>query len=426
MTITGESQARSLDASDPVPSRHDEFRIPSRLDGNGDIAYFAGNSLGLQPRALADDLAIELNDWARLAVEGHREATHPWVDFHELLRAPLSRLVGAEESEVVAMNSLTVNLHLLMASFYQPTATRFRIVIEDSAFPSDSYAVRSHAKFRGFDPDAAILRLTPRPGEANLRTDDVISTVVEQADSIALLLLGGVNYLTGQLLDIPAITAAARAADIVVGWDLAHAVGNVPLALHDSGADFAAWCSYKYLNSGPGAIAGVFVHERHHADRSLPRLEGWWSTDPASRFDMQPTVRPVASADAWQVSNPPILALAPVLTSLGIFDDSGMLALRERSVRLTAHLESLLDEHLVDRGFSVLTPRDAGQRGAQLSLHVGERDANEIANRLRHRHGVIADTRGSRIIRLAPAPLYCTFHDNWRAVQALVESEESR
>ena len=239
-------------------------------------------------------------------------------------------------------------------------------------------------------------------------------------------MLGGVNYRTGQFLDIPAITTAARDVGIVVGWDLAHAAGNVPLSLHDSGADFAAWCSYKYLNSGPGSLAGVFIHERHHSDRSLPRLEGWWSTDPATRFAMNPTVQTVDSADAWQVSNPPILALAPVLTSLGIFDGVGMTALRERSVRLTGHLESLLDEHCIDRGYTVLTPRDPAQRGAQLSVHVGDRDAGVIADTLRHRHGVIADTRGSHIIRLAPVPLYCTFHDNWRVVQALVDIEESR
>ena len=426
MSIAGEQDALTRDAADSVPSARHLFCIPPGPDGIDEVAYFAGNSLGLQPRALAADLAIELDDWARLAVEGHREATHPWVDFHELLRAPLARLVGAHESEVIAMNSLTVNLHLLMASFYRPTSTRFRIVIEDSAFPSDSYAVRSHAAFRGFDPDDAIVRLTPRQGEVNLRTEDVISTVVDQADSIALLMLGGVNYLTGQFLDIPAITTAARDVGIVVGWDLAHAAGNLPLSLHDSGADFAAWCSYKYLNSGPGSLAGVFIHERHHSDRSLPRLEGWWSTDPATRFAMNPTVQTVDSADAWQVSNPPILALAPVLTSLGIFDGVGMTALRERSVRLTGHLESLLDEHCIDRGYTVLTPRDPAQRGAQLSVHVGDRDAGVIADTLRHRHGVLADTRGSHIIRLAPVPLYCTFHDNWRVVQALVDIEESR
>ena len=426
MSIAGEQDALTRDAADSVPSARHLFCIPPGPDGIDEVAYFAGNSLGLQPRALAADLAIELDDWARLAVEGHREATHPWVDFHELLRAPLARLVGAHESEVIAMNSLTVNLHLLMASFYRPTSTRFRIVIEDSAFPSDSYAVRSHAAFRGFDPDDAIVRLTPRQGEVNLRTEDIISTVVDEADSIALLMLGGVNYLTGQFLDIPAITTAARDVGIVVGWDLAHAAGNLPLSLHDSGADFAAWCSYKYLNSGPGSLAGVFIHERHHSDRSLPRLEGWWSTDPATRFAMNPTVQTVDSADAWQVSNPPILALAPVLTSLGIFDGVGMTALRERSVRLTGHLESLLDEHCIDRGYTVLTPRDPAQRGAQLSVHVGDRDAGVIADTLRHRHGVIADTRGSHIIRLAPVPLYCTFHDNWRVVQALVDIEESR
>jgi len=417
MSIPGRDDATTRENSDAVPTRRGDFLIPPHA--GGEVAYMAGNSLGLQPRAVADDLAIELNDWATLAVEAHVEGTHPWVDFHEFLRAPLSRLVGARETEVVAMNSLTVNLHLLMASFYQPSASRHRIVIEDSSFPSDSYAVRSHAEFRGYNADEAIVRLRPREGETTLRTDDIVDLVTREGESIALIMLGGVNYLTGQLMDIATITAAAQSAGVVVGWDLAHAAGNVPLQLHDWNVDFAAWCSYKYLNSGPGAVAGVFVHERHLADQSIPRLSGWWSNDPSNRFEMLPTLTPVFSADAWQLSNPPILGLAPVLTSLAIFDSVGIATLRERSLRLTGYLNQLLDAHVIDRGFTVVTPSDPAARGAQLSLDVGERDARSVTRALRHGHAVIADARGEHVIRLAPVPLYCTYDDCWRVADAL-------
>jgi kynureninase len=411
-----EEQARRLDADDPLPTLRARFLVPTHSDGR-EVAYLAGNSLGLQPRRLADDLAVELRDWATLAVEGHREATHPWVDFHELLRGPMARLVGAADAETVVMNSLTVNLHLLMASFYRPTPQRFRILIEDTAFPSDSYAVRSHAAFRGFDPDDAVVRARPRPGEDNLRTDDIESML--RREEFALVLFGGVNYYTGELMDIPAITRAGHDAGAVVGWDLAHAAGNVELSLHEWGVDFAAWCTYKYLNSGPGAVAAAFVHERHLGDETIPRLSGWWSNDPANRFQMLPTLTPVPTADAWQLSNPPILALAPVLTSLTMFDEVGMPALRAKSRRLTAYLEALLTEHVVPLGQRVLTPADPDRRGAQLSLHVGDRDAAKVAARLRHEHGVIADVREPDVIRLAPVPMYCTFHDCLRVVHAL-------
>ena len=419
MNLLDRSGAHGLELADPVTTRRGEFLVPQH-HGN-EVAYLAGNSLGLQPQAVAADLAGELNDWATLAVEAHVEGTHPWVNFHELLRGPLSRLVGAREAEVVAMNSLTVNLHLLMVSFYRPTESRHRIVIEDSAFPSDSYAVRSHAEFRGYNADEAIVRLRPREGETALRTADVVDLLAREGDSIALVMLGGVNYLTGQLMDMPTITAAGHAAGAIVGWDLAHAVGNVPLSLHDWDVDFAAWCSYKYLNSGPGAVAGAFVHERHLTDESIPRLSGWWSNDPTNRFEMLPMLTPMHTADAWQLSNPPILAMAPVLTSLGLFDSVGIEALRDRSLRLTGYLEALLEARVLDRGFSVITPRDPQCRGAQLSLDVGARDAREVSRRLRHDHGVIADSRGERVIRLAPVPMYCTFDDCWRVADALAQ-----
>lgn len=417
--MTSEDDARVRDAADELPTLRERFHVPAY--GAGQAAYFAGNSLGLQPKALAARLEQELTDWAQLGVEGHLEAARPWVSYHELLRDPSARLVGALPSEVVAMNSLTVNLHLMMVSFYRPSAGRFKILIEDSAFPSDSYAVRSQAAWHGYHPDDAVVRLKPRPGEAALRADDVVTYVQQHGDEIAMVLLGAVNYYSGEFFDIEPITAAAHAAGALVGWDLAHAAGNVPTRLHDWDVDWAAWCSYKYLNSGPGAVAGAFVHERHLADRSLPKLAGWWSTDPATRFDMGPVVTPVDTADSWQLSNPPILAMAPVLVSLEMFDEVGMAALRAKSIRLTGYLEALLDDASDGRQFDVITPRDPQRRGAQLSVRVHGLDAGKVSGALRREHGVYADARQPDVIRLAPAPMYCTHHDCWRAVHALTE-----
>ena len=414
-----EQQALELDAADPLPTRRAEFCVPPSGTLAGEAAYMAGNSLGLQPKALRARIGAELDDWARLGVEGHLQARRPWLPYHELLREPAARLVGARLEEVVVMNSLTVNLHLMMVSFYRPTPQRHAIVIEDSAFPSDSYAVRSQAAFHGFDPDEAVVRLPPRPGEAALRTADVVRYLGEHGERVALVLLGAVNYFTGELLDIDAITAAGHAAGAVVGWDLAHAAGNVPLRLHDSGADWAAWCSYKYLNAGPVSLAGVFVHERHLADRSLPKFAGWWSTDPRTRFQMAPALTPVDTADSWQVSNPPILAMAPVLLSLEMFDQTGMPALRAKSMRLTGYLESLLDEACAARPAAVITPRNPDRRGAQLSVRISDRDVGPVTERLRQEFGVFADARRPDVIRLAPAPMYNTFHDCWRAATAL-------
>ncbi|GAA1870567.1 kynureninase [Actinomadura bangladeshensis] len=412
-----EEEARRLDGSDPLPTLRGEFLVPPAPGGAyAEAAYFAGNSLGLQPRAVAGRLREELDDWARLAVEGHTQARRPWVDYHALLREPAARLVGALPREVVAMNSLTVNLHLMMASFYRPAGDRTRIVIEDTAFPSDSYAVASQAVHHGLDPAATVVRLKPRPGEDNLRTEDVIGLLEREGGTVALVLLGGVNYLTGQLMDMPAITKAGRAAGAVVGWDLAHAAGNVPLRLHDWDVDFAAWCTYKYLNSGPGAVAGCFVHERHVRDASVPKLSGWWGTEPAVRFRMDPDIAPPASADAWQLSNPPIMALAPVLASLEIFDRVGMDALRAKSERLTGYLASRLAPV---GGVEIITPVDPAARGTQLSLRVA--DAGGLVRRLAEDHGVVADAREPDVVRLAPAPLYCTFHDCHRAAEALAD-----
>lgn len=416
-----EDEARRLDAADQ--GHRDLFHIPP-ADGGlyADTAYFAGNSLGLQPRATRAELLEDLADWQRLGVEGHQEAGRPWLPYHELLTETAARLVGARPEETVAMNSLTVNLHLLMVSFYRPRGERVRLVIEDSAFPSDSYAVRSQARLHGLDPDDAVVRLRPREGEDTLRTEDVLDFLAREGHTVALVILGGVNYLTGEFMDIPAITSAGQAAGAVVGWDLAHAVGNVPLQLHDWNVDFAAWCTYKYLNSGPGAVAGAFVHERHLGDRDLQRFEGWWSTEPSTRFRMAPVSEPPATADAWQISNPPVFAMGPVRTSLELFDKVGMTALRERSERLTGYLERLLDEVTANRPITVVTPRDPRRRGCQLSLRISGGSAAELARRLRHEYGVVTDVREPDIIRVAPVPLYSTFHDCWRAADALART----
>lgn len=413
-----EQEARRLDESDP--GHRELFHVPPAEGGKyPQVAYFAGNSLGLQPRAASAELDAEVTAWRTLAVEGHTDGARPWLSYQELFNAANARLVGALPIETVVMNTLTVNLHLLMVSFYRPSGTRDRIVIEDTAFPSDSYAVRSQARFHGRDPDTTVVRLRPRPGEEHLRTEDVLDYLEREGDRVALLMLGGVNYLTGELLDLPTITEAGRRAGAVVGWDLAHVAGNVPLALHDWGVDFAAWCTYKYLNSGPGSPGGVFIHERHLGDPTVPRFEGWWGTDPATRFEMAPISRPLPTADAWLISNPPILAMAPMVASLRIFDEVGMPALRERSLRLTGYLERLLDEVTPRRPMEVITPRDPQRRGCQLSVRLHRESPRNLVKRLRHEYGVIADAREPNIVRFAPVPLYSTYHDCWRAATAL-------
>jgi kynureninase len=412
-----ENSSLAREAADP--SRRADFLVPPWPGAGGEWAYFAGNSLGLQPRGAAAAVAQELEAWATLAVEGWFEGVEPWLTSADGLRGSLAHLVGAEVEEVVAMNTLTVNLHLLMATFYRPTAERFRIVIEDAAFPSDSHAVASQARHHGYDPAGAVVRLRPREGEAALRSEDITGELERLRDSVALVLLGGVNYLTGELVDIPAVTAAGHDIGAVVGWDLAHAAGNVPLDLHAWDVDWAAWCHYKYVNAGPGGPGGAFVHERHGRDASLPRLAGWWGNDPATRFRMEPGFVPRAGAVGWQVSTPPVIAFAPLRASLALFDAAGMPALRERSLRLTGYLESLLDVVASERRVQILTPRDPARRGCQLSLSVP--DARTLSSRLRAEHGVICDVREPDVIRLAPVPLYSSYHDCWRAATALRE-----
>jgi kynureninase len=420
--LLDERRALDLDQSDPLGGLRERFLVPAAGSGpHAEVAYLAGNSLGLQPRATGERIAEELADWARLGVEGHTEAARPWVSYHGLLREPAARLVGARPSEVVMMNSLTVNLHLMMVSFYRPTQQRRAVLVEDSTFPSDSYAVRSQVAFHGYDPDVDVVRLKPREGENVLRSEDVVGYLDKHGASAALVLLGAVNYLSGEFLDIKSITAAGHRAGAVVGWDLAHAAGNVPLRLHEWDVDWAAWCTYKYLNSGPGAVAGAFVHERHLRDTDRPRLAGWWSTEPATRFEMRSTLDPVYTADAWAVSNPPILAMAPALLSLEMFDEVGIDVLRGRSLALTGYLEAVLDEVCPGRPLEVITPRDPNRRGAQLSVRVRGIDAAEVSRVLREDYEVIADFRRPDVIRLAPAPFYVSYHDCWRAALSLAD-----
>jgi kynureninase len=402
--FAAEAQALALDARDPLASFRDEFLIPRNADGSEQV-YFCGNSLGLQPRATRGALIDELDDWQNFAVEAHFRGKHPWMPYHELVRDDLAAIVGALPGEVVAMNSLTVNLHLMMVSFYRPTAERSAILIEKSAFPSDHHAVESQIRFHGYDPAHALIELEGDEKYGTLSQDAILRAIDEHGARIALVLLPGVQYLTGQAFDLAAITHAAHAKGCRVGFDLAHAAGNLYLQLHDAGCDFAVWCSYKYLNSGPGAVAGCFVHERH-ARADLPRFAGWWGHDQASRFQMHPEFIPAAGADGWQLSNPPILALAPMRVALAMFRRAGMAALRAKSEALTAYFEALIRSELAAT-LDIVTPAETNRRGCQLSLRVqGPRDAGRAVFDHLHAHGIIVDWREPDVIRAAPTPLY--------------------
>jgi len=410
-----EAFARRLDAADPLAGYRERFHLPLGRDGQP-VVYFCGNSLGLQPKTARSIVEKELEAWARLGVEGHFEAPTPWYSYHDVMRESGARLVGAQPGEVVMMNSLTVNLHLVMVTFYRPTRARYRILVEHSMFPSDAYAVASQVRHHGFDPADALLVAAPRPGEAALRTEDVEALLERRGPEIALVMLSGVHYLTGQVLDMARIAAAGKRQGCVVGLDLAHAAGNVLLKLHDWQVDFAVWCSYKYLNAGPGAVAGCFVHEVHGRDKALPRFAGWWGNDPETRFLMQPEFVPRVGADGWQVSNPPILAMAPLRASLAIFDEVGMEALRAKSEHLTGYLQDLVDRIPGDR-FEVITPRARAARGCQLSIRV--RDGGKPLSRALAARGVVADFREPDVLRVAPVPLYNSFHEVWRFAQIL-------
>ena len=414
----GEDFALEMDAADPLAYFRERFLIPQSTDGN-ECIYLAGHSLGLQPKTARSYLEQELEDWARLGVEGHFHARHPWMPYHRLLTEQTAELVGAEAPEVVVMNSLTVNLHLMMVSFYRPTPKRHKILVEGGAFPSDQYAVQSQIRFHGFDPTSSLVELTPREGESCLRDEDVLDVIDREGDSIALIVLGGVNYATGQAFDMEAVTKAGHLKGCVVGFDLAHAAGNIPLHLHDWAPDFAVWCSYKYLNGGPGCVAGCFVHARHAESVDLPRFAGWWGHDEKSRFQMGPEFRAMAGAEGWQLSNPPIMALAPLRASMEIFAEATMERLRAKSVKLTGYLEFLL-QAASNRRFLILTPHEEARRGAQLSLRILDQ-GRQLCDKLMA-EGIIGDWREPDIYRVAPIPLYNSYHEVYCFVRRLLGS----
>lgn len=417
MSASAHLEAERLDASDPLASFRARFHLPRRPDG-AEAVYLCGNSLGLMPKGARARVEDELDDWARLAVDGHFRGRTPWYGYHEVFRESGARLVGGLPGEVVMMNGLTANLHLMMATFYRPTPSRHKILVEADGFPSDSYAVESQIRWHGLDPARSRIVVAPRPGEHLLRTEDIEARIDAEGDAIALVLLSGVHFLTGQRFDLDRVAVAARRRGCRVGFDLAHAVGNVPLRLHDWDVDFAVWCSYKYLNAGPGAIGGCFVHERHGHDASLPRLAGWWGNDPATRFRMhlEGAFVPYRGAEGWQLSNPPILAMAPLRESLALFDEAGMDRLRAKSVALTGFLERCLDAIPGGR-FEILTPRDPDARGCQLSIEVRAR-AREVFRTLEDQ-GFVGDFREPDVIRVAPVPLYNTFSEAARFAEAM-------
>lgn len=409
--------ALSLDDKDPLKSYRDQFIFPQHQ--GKDVIYFTGNSLGLQPKQTKTYIDEVVNDWASLAVEGHFKAPKPWWDYHERFAKQLSKVVGAKPTEVSVMNTLTVNLHLLMISFYRPTKQRFKIICEEKAFPSDQYMIASQVKFHGYDPKEAIVEIKKREGEHHFRTSDIIKTIEAVGDECALLLIGGVNYYTGQVFDMKTITKAAKDKGAFVGWDLAHAVGNVDLQLHHWDVDFAAWCSYKYMNSGPGSASGYFVNEKYHNNKKIPRLEGWWGHTKKERFLMAPEFIPEPDANAWQISNAPILSLAPYLSSLQMFDEVGMKAIISKRNIIVDYLEFVLKEVAkeTNSNFEIITPTNATERGTQLSVFLHD-FGKELFSYLMD-NGVFIDWREPNVIRLAPAPLYTTYKDIYTFGQIL-------
>ncbi|KAA3440128.1 kynureninase [Rufibacter hautae] len=408
--------AQSLDQADPLRSYRDQFHIPT-FNGK-DTVYLCGNSLGLQPKAARAALEEEMTKWAELGVEGHFTGDTPWFTYHAALAEPTARLVGALPQEVVVMNQLTVNLHLMLVSFYLPQGQRYKILTEAGAFPSDQYALESQVKFHGFNPDAAIIEVAPRAGEHTLRTEDILAVIREKGSEIALVMMGGVNYYTGQVFDMAAISREAHAAGAICGFDLAHAAGNVPLQLHGWNVDFAVWCTYKYLNSGPGGTSGVFVHERHAKNPDLPRFAGWWGHDQSVRFQMKKGFIPMPGAEGWQLSNSQILPMAVHKASLQMFDQAGMQNLRAKSEQLTGYLEFLINELAQPKeALEVITPKEPSARGCQLSLLVHQ-NGRELFETLMA-NGFILDWREPNVIRVAPTPLYNTFEDVFRFGQFL-------
>lgn len=411
--------AQTADSNDSLRHYREKFYFP--IHNGREVVYFTGNSLGLQPKTTQDSIVDELEDWASFGVEGHFHARNPWFSYHELLTDKTAKLVGALPSEVVMMNQLTVNLHLLMVSFYRPTKQRYKIICEAKAFPSDQYALQSQVKFHGLDPETAIVEVAPREGEYTIRHEDIYAAIEKHKNELALIMIGGVNFFSGQVFDMKAITAAGHKAGAVVGFDLAHAAGNLKLQLHDWDVDFAAWCSYKYLNSGPGSVAGAFVHERHHNSTELPLFAGWWGHDKAERFKMEKEFRPIKSVERWQLSNAPILSMAAYKASLEIFDEVGMDALVERSKKLTSYLEFVVEDinaSLKAAGketLQIITPKE--NRGCQLSI-IAHGKGKDLFNALMA-NGVIPDWREPNVIRCAPVPLYNNYEDIFRFGETL-------
>lgn len=409
--------ARDFDSKDKLSVFRERFHFPKSPGGQG--LYFCGHSLGLQPKDTRKAIETELDSWATYGVEGHFEGPYPWLPYHENITKSFARLVGAKESEVVAMNTLTVNLHLMMVSFYRPTKTRFKILIENNTFPSDKYGVDSQARFHDFAPADAIVELKPEPGQKTVSPEAILAQINALGDSLALVMLGNCNYLSGQNFNMKDIAAAAHKNGALCGFNLAHGAGNLALNLHDDDVDFAVWCSYKYLNAGPGGLAGAFVHEKHFGDQNIPRFEGWWGHDKQSRFKMGPKFQPIPSVEAWQLSNPPIFQLASLRASMNIFDEAGMQNLRERGDRLTAYLEYLLLKNCEGK-LTIITPQDKKQRGSMLSVQM-KKDPKPLVKVFGEK-GVILDFREPDILRITPAPLYNSFEDCYRLVQIMKET----
>ncbi len=406
--------AQQLDAEDKLYNYRNEFNFP-KINGKP-VIYFTGNSLGLQPKRTKNYVDEVMTDWGNLGVEGHFYAQKPWWDYHEKLAAPLAKVVGAKPEEVSVMNTLTVNLHLLLVSFYRPTKKRYKIICEEKAFPSDQYILKSQVRVHGLNAKDTIVTIKKRSGEHAWRTEDVIAKINEVGEELALVLIGGVNYYNGQVFNMEAITKAGKNVGAYVGWDLAHGVGNVDLKLHDWNVDFAAWCSYKYMNSGPGNASGVFINEQYLGKEDIPRFEGWWGTKKETRFLMKPEFEPMPNADAWQLSNPPVLSVAPYLASLTLFEEVGMKALIEKRDKIVAYLEFILKEvdAVVESTFEIITPKD---RGCQLSVLL-HGEGKSLFNYLME-NGVVIDWREPNVIRLAPAPFYCSYEDMYRFGQIL-------
>lgn len=411
----GKDYAEYLDSLDTIKDFRNKFFIPVTKEGN-DVIYFAGNSLGLQPRNAGYYVLQELSDWKKFGVDGHFHAKTPWLSYHETVAEPMSKIVGAKTDEVVCMNSLTVNLHLLFVSFYRPTPKKYKILIESDSFPSDFFALESQIKFHGFDPVKAIIELKPSKGESTLKTEDIIDLIQKEGDTIALIWIAGVNYYSGQAFDIEKITKAGHSKVCVVGFDLAHAAGNLILKMHDWDVDFAVWCNYKYINAGPGAVGGCYVNRRFHNNSSFPKFTGWWGHDKSTRFLMKHKFIPIPTVESWQLSNPPILQLASLKASLDIFEEVGMKKLREKSELLTSYLEYLINlENNFD--IKIITPSEKNYRGCQLSLKV-KKYGRELHKKLLD-NNVICDWRNPDVIRLAPVPLYNSFLDIYKGVEIL-------